>query len=157
IANKKLIPPCDRTMPVTNVSSLVELLRQHQVLEPAQLDEVARTHAADPRTLAQSLVKRAWLTPYQANQLFLSEGRELSLGPYLLLERLSEGGAGQVYKALHRPMKRIVAVKVIRRELLQDSEMVSRFQREVQLISKLSHPNLVKAYDAGTSGDAIYL
>ena len=47
---------------------------------------------------------------------------------------------------------RLVAVKVIRKELLADAEVLSRFRREVESISRLDHPNVVRAYDAGPLG-----
>ncbi|HEV3259295.1 MAG TPA: hypothetical protein VG013_20685, partial [Gemmataceae bacterium] len=84
-------------MPITSVANLVDILRQYQLLEPAQLDEVARTLQArftEPRGLARELVQRGWLTPYQVNQLFQDKGRDLLLGQYLILERLGEGGMG---------------------------------------------------------------
>src|SRR5262249_30983225 len=73
----------------------------------------------------------------------------LLLGPYLILDRLGEGGAGQVFKARHQKMNRIIALKVIRPELLADQEVVARFYREIQVVSQLDHPNVVHAYDAG--------
>jgi eukaryotic-like serine/threonine-protein kinase len=84
-------------------------------------------------------------------------GAELMLGPYLLLERLGEGGAGQVFKARHQKMNREAAIKLIRKELLADAEVVGRFYREIQLVSQLDHPNIVHAYDAGPAGPTHFL
>ena len=97
------------------------------------------------------------MTPYQINQLLQGRGHELVLGPYLILERLGEGGAGQVFKARHQKMNRVVALKVIRRELLADAEVVGRFYREIQVVSQLDHPNVVHAYDAGPVGATHFL
>ena len=102
--------------------------------------------------LVRELVGRDWLTPYQANQLLAGRGAALVLGPYLVLERLGEGATGQVFKARHVHMRRVVAVKVIRPELLTDAEVVARFYREIQVISRLTHPHVVHAYDAGPVG-----
>jgi CheY-like chemotaxis protein/tRNA A-37 threonylcarbamoyl transferase component Bud32 len=55
---------------------------------------------------------------------------------------------GTVFKARHRRMKRIVALKVLSRELCEDAAFVMRFQREVEALAKLGHPNIVMAYDA---------
>src|SRR5262249_34473966 len=82
---------------------------------------------------------------------------ELVLGPYVLLERLGQGGAGQVFKARHQKMNRLAAVKVIRKELLADTEVVGRFYREIQILSRLDHPNVVHAYDAGPAGPTPFL
>ncbi len=104
---------------------------------------------ADVRSLARELVRRDWVTPYQINQLFLGREQDLSLGPFLLLERLGEGGMGQVFKARHRKLNRVVALKVMRKDKLGNSEAVRRFYREVQAAAVLSHPNIVTAFDAG--------
>ena len=55
---------------------------------------------------------------------------------------------GTVFKARHRRMKRIVALKVLSRTLAADESFVQRFQREVETIACFSHPNIVMAYDA---------
>ena len=83
------------------------------------------------RILARVIVQRGWVTPYQINQLLQGRGRELVLGPYLILERLGEGGAGQAFKARHQKMNRVVALKAIRSESLADAEVVGRFYREI--------------------------
>src|SRR5262249_41389155 len=64
------------------------------------------------------------------------------IGPYTLLERLGEGGAGEVYRARHQKMSRIAAVKVIRAELLRDDDMIRRFYREIEAVSQLKHENI---------------
>src|SRR5262249_30991060 len=130
--------------PPESIAQLVEMLQQCGLLNPAQLDEVKRDvqkRFPEPRALSSELLRRNWLTAYQANQLLLGRGHDLIVGPYLILERLGEGGAGQVFKARHQKMGRIVALKVIRKELLTDSEVVGRFYREIQVLSQLDHPN----------------
>jgi len=138
--------------------TLVATLDRLQLLEAAQLDEVRRDlqpRFRDPRALGQELLRRGWLTSYQANALL--QGRELLLGPYLLLDKLGEGATGVVFKARHQAMRRIVAVKVIRKELVTDAEVVARFYREIEVVSRLSHPNVVHAYDAGPIGTTHFL
>ena len=55
---------------------------------------------------------------------------------------------GQVFKAEHRRMKRTVAIKMLPRNLTKDALSIARFQREVEVAAKLSHPNIVAAHDA---------
>lgn len=76
---------------------------------------------------------------------------------YDVLGSLGHGGMGQVYKAVHRVMHRMVAIKVIKQSLTASSEMVDRFQREVEAAAQLSHPNIVTAYDAEQAGDLHFL
>src|SRR5687768_11089888 len=100
-------------MPVDCTASLVDALAQAQLLEPGRQHEVADTlqyRFPDPRDLAKELLRRDWLTAYQVNQLFQGKGTDLVLGQYVLLERLGEGGMGQVFKAHHRTLDRVVAV-----------------------------------------------
>ena len=68
-----------------------------------------------------------------------------------LLEELGGGGMGRVFKAVHRKMNRTVAVKLLPESLVQSPESVERFQREVQALARLSHPNIVAVHDAGTA------
>src|SRR5262249_52876058 len=111
---------------------------------------------ADPRLLARELIQRDLLTPYQANQLLTGKGRQLIVGSYRILERIGEGGMGQVFKARHQILHRIVALKIIRPERLTNPAAVARFCREVEAAAKLSHPHVVRAYDADKVGETYY-
>jgi uncharacterized Zn finger protein (UPF0148 family) len=122
------------TLPRT-AAGLVAALREHRILDPAQMEEVAGTLQArypDPHALARELVQRGWLTAYQAEQLLQGRGSELVLGEYLLLDRLGEGGMGEVFKARHRTTDRVVALKLIRKEALASADAVRRFQCEIR-------------------------
>lgn len=63
------------------------------------------------------------------------------------------GGMGEVYKARHRLMDRMVALKVIHRKFIRSTEAVERFRREVRAAAHLIHPNIVTAYDAEQADD----
>jgi len=81
-----------------------------------------------------------------------SEVEHRRVGAYLLGERIGEGGVGNVYAARHDLLKRPTAVKLLKPTRATD-EMVARFEREAQLASQLSHPNMVEIYDYGHSAD----
>ncbi|OAI39233.1 hypothetical protein AYO40_01295 [Planctomycetaceae bacterium SCGC AG-212-D15] len=81
----------------------------------------------------------------------------LCIGDYEVLTELGRGGMGAVFKARHRRMNRLVALKVIDREFLSNPDSVRRFYREVEAAAQLSHPNIVIAYDAGQCEDNHYL
>ncbi|MBL9080349.1 MAG: protein kinase, partial [Planctomycetales bacterium] len=84
-------------------------------------------------------------------------GGGLVMGDYLLLAEIGAGGMGKVYKAQHRRMKRVVALKVMSSAAMQDDAAVKRFQREVEAAARLEHPNIVTAYDSGEAGKVKYL
>lgn len=77
-----------------------------------------------------------------------------SLGSYILREKIGEGGLGIVYRAEHKLLGRTAAIKLIK-EPLANSVTLKRFEREVRMASKLSHPNTVSIYDFGISKDGL--
>jgi serine/threonine-protein kinase len=141
-------------------AELTALLCEGPLLTPSQQGELRDqllSRFPEPKVLAQQLLQRGWLTPYQLNQVFLGRCGDLILGSYAVLERLGEGGTGQVFKARHLHMNRVVALKIIRKEALTDQDAVGRFRREIHAVSQLDHPNVVHAYDAGPIGANFYL
>src|SRR2546430_183113 len=76
---------------------------------------------------------------------------------YRILSVLGSGGMGQGYKAHHLRLDRIVALKVIRADLLAQPDVEKRFYREARAAARLSHPNLATVYDAGESEGLHYL
>lgn len=133
------------------VPDLVGALRRNDILRPDQLETLINElqgHFSDARSLARELLDRGWLTSFQLNQIFRGKGDSLALGQYVLLNPLGEGGMGQVFTARHRRLDRIDAVKILRRESLRSPQAISRFHSEIETAARLSHPNVVHAYDA---------
>jgi formylglycine-generating enzyme required for sulfatase activity/serine/threonine protein kinase len=129
----------------------LERLRRYRVLEPDQLNEVEEILAprfAEPKDLAREILQRGWLTAYQVNQLLQEKPQELRLGSYILVERLGQGGMGSVFKARHEKLDRIVALKVVRKDLLAGAQALRRFRHEIRAAAQLNHPHIVLAYDA---------
>jgi serine/threonine protein kinase len=106
--------------------------------------------AAAPHGLAAAhqLIAAGMLTTYQADAILGRRFGELRIGNSEILDRLGAGGMGTVFKAPHRRMKRVVALKVLSKELAASGPFADRFQREVEAIARLSHPIIVMAYDA---------
>jgi serine/threonine-protein kinase len=143
-------------MPLDSVDNLLTVLRRTQLLAPEQVDEVARElvpYYPDPESLGEYLVSIDWLTTYQLQLLLAEQWDELTVGPYQVLDRLGEGGVSEVFKAWDTQRGRVVALKVLRQHLASNSDMVRQFQRELQAITRLSHPNIVKTFDAHQMGD----
>jgi serine/threonine-protein kinase len=126
-------------------------LRRFSLLTPGQieaLDGDAALRPSDPQALAKELMQRGWLTPYQVNQIFLDQAQELVLASYVLLDRIGQGAMGQIFRARHQTMNRIVAIKVLRKERLANPDSVQRFKREIRAAGQLAHPRFVVVFDA---------
>ena len=112
---------------------------------------------ADGMGLAARLCKSGKLTPFQHETLVKGETKGLVYGDYTVLERIGAGGMGQVFKAVHRRMKRLVALKTLPPSMIENERALKRFYREVEAAAKLTHPNIVAAYDAGEQSGMHYL
>ncbi|MEN6349006.1 MAG: protein kinase [Syntrophomonas sp.] len=76
---------------------------------------------------------------------------------YELLEKIGEGGMASLYKARCRTLDRIVAVKILKPEFLNDRSFVEKFNTEALAAGQLSHPNIVNIYDVGQQDDIYYI
>ena len=79
------------------------------------------------------------------------------LRDYRILEKIGEGGMGAVYRAMHTRLNKIVAIKVLSTSRLKDESAISRFQREMSIVGRLQHPNIVQAHDAGEEAGQHFL
>ena len=70
------------------------------------------------------------------------------IGPYRVIGLLGEGGMGKVYEAEQEQPRRKVALKVMRGEHAVDDVHTRMFQREVETLARLKHPNIAAFYDA---------
>jgi tRNA A-37 threonylcarbamoyl transferase component Bud32 len=82
-------------------------------------------------------------------------GRQL--GEYDLLEPLGQGGMGEVWKARHRRLDKLVAIKLLHAHRQTSQVAVERFLREMKALGRLDHPNVVEASDAGEQSGVVYL
>jgi serine/threonine protein kinase/DNA-binding response OmpR family regulator len=112
------------------------------------LEDLPASQASDGEAIAQRLIAAGKLTVFQAVAVRERRFEQLVVGNYQVLDRLGAGGMGTVYKARHRRMKRVVAIKVLSRDIAQSPHLVERFQREVEAVARLGHPNIVMAHDA---------
>jgi serine/threonine protein kinase len=79
------------------------------------------------------------------------------VGHYELLEKLGQGGMGEVYRALHTNLQKMVALKLLPEGRLRDEDALRRFKQEMAAVGKLDHPHIVRAFDAGQADGQHYL
>src|SRR5262249_26205676 len=108
----------------------------------------ARKSADDVQEFARELVRRKKFTAYQATAAYQGKVNALLFGNYVVLDKLGQGGMGMVFKARHRRMNRVVALKVMSQQAMKAPDAVKRFRREVEAAARLTHPNIVAAIDA---------
>ena len=132
-----------RLIPVEEVASLQKALQASKT--PHTVEDVAKL-----------LIQSGKLTAYQAATISQGRPQSLILGEYILLDILGKGGMGVVYRARHRLMDRVVALKMLSVAAIKP-DTVQRFFREVKAAARLSHPNIVTAYDAGEHAGTQFL
>lgn len=101
------------------------------------------------KALTMSDDSRGTLLPRDSAEFTSLPAGQRQLGPYRLLRELGRGAMGTVYEAEHVKLKRSVALKVLPEELAASADLYARFQREMEAIGRLEHPNIVLATDAG--------
>jgi len=79
-----------------------------------------------------------------------------TLGHYRIVEKIGEGGMGEVYRAHDERLDRDVAVKVLPTLVAQDPERIARFEREAKAVARLDHPNILAIHDFGTDESITY-
>jgi serine/threonine protein kinase len=135
------------------VPEFLELVRKSGLAPEPKLKELLGRHRAtgSPQSVDQVaalLVRDAQLTFFQAKQLKAGRYKRFTIGAkYRLLELIGTGGMGAVYLCEHTLMKRLVALKVLPVEKLEDQSNLERFYREARAVAALDHPNIVRAYD----------
>jgi serine/threonine protein kinase len=109
---------------------LLDRVNESLLLSADDYDRAVRAlanSAGDTDALARALIDLGIVTAFQMEAVRGGTHAELRIGNYIMLDRLGTGGMGTVYKARHRRMNRIVALKVLSRSLGQDETFVQRF------------------------------
>ncbi len=144
---------------IGSVEAFVAALRSTPLL-PDEQTNLAISFASsfqDVQEYAKHLVRQKIISLYQAKKILANRTHELVIGSYVVVDKLGEGGMGKVYKAIQTRMKRLVALKVVKASLLKNEIALKRFQREMKAASSLTHPNIVRVFDADQIGDRYFL
>lgn len=141
------------------LETFIKQLAESGVLSVGKLENFVPPKASpkDAQELARDLVRSQQLTKYQAQEIYAGRAKSLILGNYTILDRIGAGGMGQVFKAHHRRMDRLVAIKMLPTAMVNDPLALARFQREVEAAAKLRHPNIVAADDADEANGVHFL
>ncbi len=141
---------------------LLPVIRSSGILSERQLAEIKSKilqgdYPLDSTELAERLVNEGILTSFQAKRFLTNRPHGLIVGRYTILDRIGSGSMGRVYKAHHMMMDRTVALKIIAPEIASNERVVARFQREMKLVGRLDHPNVVRAFDADQVNKVLYI
>ena len=154
----------DRPKPAADAVplDLLPVIRNSGALTEKQFLDVrskvlAGSYPSDSRALADRLIAENLLTDYQVRRFLSGKSHGLIVGKYVILDRIGSGSMGRVYKAHHQLMGRVVALKIIAPEIVTNDRVVARFHREMRLVGRLDHPNVVRAFDADQSNKILYI
>lgn len=151
----------DTPVPTTN-AEFFDYLSESGILPPQEVEALKQstpqeTLNQDCTALSRKLVQRGKLTDYQAACLGRGDLQAVLFREYIALEQIGQGGMAVVFRAVHRETGKIVAIKLAITDGSEDKEQAYRFEREVIAASKLSHPNIVVAYDSVHTDERNYL
>ena len=113
--------------------------------------------ASGADALLEKLVVEKVITAYQSDKFKKGLASDICFGDYIVITELGRGGMGTVLLARHRVMDRKVAIKILPVTALESASAVARFYQEVKVAGKLTHNNIVHAYDAGEHRGFHYL
>ena len=147
-------------MQIATADSLIDALRGSGLFHPAAVEVLARELAPfgdDTQAALRHLVARDLVPLYQLRKVIHGKTADLFVGPFVVLDKLGEGGMGKVFKARDGRTGRVAALKVIRPHLLSNPVIRGRYEREVTTALSLRHPNVAAAFEAGEVGGKVYL
>ncbi len=168
VAGESRLRGTDGDRPLESI--LAELLEAEDAGNAANIDELVRKHPQFAVELRGFLANRAYLARIAASSIDVSRHKSPLAGPapssaapalgligdYELLDEIASGGMGVVYRARHRVLGRVVALKMIREGRLASRSQRERFLVEARAVARLDHPNIVPLFDVGEHQDEPY-
>jgi serine/threonine protein kinase len=151
--------PGPGSAPLTDLDEFRRAVVEVGLIGEEELDALTAElpSTSDVLGLARVLQIAGKLTTYQTAAVYQRKSRGLLIGNYLILDKLGAGMMGMVFKALHRRLGRVVALKILPPSFTRDRTAVLRFKREVEAAGKLKHPNIVAALDANEDRGVLFL
>jgi eukaryotic-like serine/threonine-protein kinase len=129
------------------------LYSSEQILEATRILDLP----LEPVAMADQLFACKILTPYMYRKIRAGRTAEILFGPYLILDKIGEGGMGKVYRAVQCLVGQMVALKVVRQHLMANKTVKARYKKEAAAAAALNHPNVVKLFEADEINGRYYL
>lgn len=126
-------------------------------LEALRSQLASAGRGGDAQALAEELIRQGKLTAYQVRALSQRLLPTLIFGEYVILDELGAGGVGRVFKAMHRRLQKVFALKILHERAVHSPAAVRRFHQEVKAAARLEHPNVVRTVYAGEQEGVHYL
>ncbi|MEO9594796.1 serine/threonine-protein kinase [Rhodopirellula bahusiensis] len=125
--------------------------------EPKQGDSITRDDTdVDSKATVSSSQSSHLLGAIESPQIWSAQHLRGHVGGYELVREIGRGGFGIVYLARDEKLKRDVAIKIARPEIVRDVAAIRRFQDEAQSAARLDHPGIISIYDSGEQDDLHY-
>jgi hypothetical protein len=156
-AQERPTDPSNEPCGEISVSSFKRLVVELGIIDAKAIDRRVLGSDSSLSELVRSFIRSGVMTAYQAHAIQQGKARGLVIGRYLILDKLGEGGMGVVFKARHRLLDRVVALKILPPSFARQRQLVSRFRREMQTAARLNHPNVVSVLDADEDRGVYYL
>ncbi|MCC6573440.1 MAG: serine/threonine protein kinase [Planctomycetes bacterium] len=151
-------------MPNLTAEETIRFLAAKGFLSPGEVELVNGRYRETHDGPLLGFLGREKILPHEVVKdlsLLLSDGRMDGHDPHLpglmLLSLIGRGGRGSVFRAWQPSLKRLVAVKILSRELATNREYIQRFLREARVASKVAHKNIVRAFDINKVDGNVYL
>ncbi len=143
----------------TDCDTFLDSLRASELLDGRQLDRALLSMPPYPRSArdaADYFFRSDLLTRFQIERLLSGRTDGFHIGPYLVLDYLGKSATGRVYKARHRTMNRLVAIKILSLEQTATEAVRQSIRAEARSAARLAHTNIVTLLDANQAGERMY-
>lgn len=145
-----------------SLDGFIDRVAASSVMERGELRQFVSALAPDQRPsdgvgLARMLIEREHLTKYQAALIYHGKVGGLVFGDYVVRDVIGRGGMSVVLNARHRETRESFALKILAPHIAHNKEAVSRFKREIETVTRLDHPNIVRSITHGQQHGVLYL
>lgn len=140
----------------TSIRLLLGEVLHADLLDPKDIDRFLAKAGPKLRDMnsrenaASALVHLGFLTAFQMERVLSRNTFGLVFGNYRIEDRVGGGTVGIVFRAVHKSLKRGVAIKVVPGDESTPPQFLERFDLEMELMARVDHPNVVRVYDIGT-------